>query len=92
VKEFSSAPDCSSLCKDSRREKNSAKKSSENLNSPRKVAQKECCGKSVHGMCTLSFSFAHFSLAPCRSIGDNPALFLTAVRGPTILEGLRAGH
>jgi hypothetical protein len=40
----------------------------------------------------LSSGFAHFSLAPCDSIGDNPALFLTAVRGPTVPEGLRAGH
>jgi hypothetical protein len=31
------------------------------------------CGKVVHGMCNTRWTFAHFSLALNRSIGDNPA-------------------
>jgi hypothetical protein len=32
------------------------------------------CGKTVHGVCTTSAGGAHFLLAQCASIGDNPAL------------------
>jgi hypothetical protein len=33
------------------------------------------CGKVVNGMCTPPLGFVHFSLAPPRTVGENPSSF-----------------
>jgi len=63
----------------------------------RNAVQYCTCGKTVHGMCTPVSASSHFSLAPCASISENPALTHSggtwagnskrAVRGATGAKG-----
>jgi len=52
------------------------------------LVEKLCMRCAMHG--DPRRTFAHFSLAPRESIGDNPRLFATAVRGPVSPKGPRA--
>jgi hypothetical protein len=58
----------------SAREEKCVEKRHENPRSRAQLHNFCACGKTVHEVLTELQAFAHFSLAPCAPIGDNPAL------------------